>query len=42
MEIIGEINPFEVAKREDYLEPVRYYFVRSNGNKVALVGQAFI
>ncbi|EET4965172.1 restriction endonuclease subunit S [Escherichia coli] len=38
-ELLGEINPFGVAKREDYLEPGDIIFVRSNGNK-ALVGRS--
>ncbi|WP_348901937.1 restriction endonuclease subunit S [Escherichia coli] len=37
--LLGEINPFGVAKREDYLEPGDIIFVRSNGNK-ALVGRS--
>ncbi|EFO3525227.1 restriction endonuclease subunit S [Escherichia coli] len=37
--LLGEINPFGVAKREDYLEPGDIIFVRSNGNKV-LVGRS--
>ncbi|EIZ9872224.1 restriction endonuclease subunit S [Escherichia coli] len=37
--LLGEINPFGVAKREDYLELGDIIFVRSNGNK-ALVGRS--
>ncbi|EFL9815404.1 restriction endonuclease subunit S [Escherichia coli] len=37
--LLGEINPFGVVKREDYLEPGDIIFVRSNGNK-ALVGRS--
>lgn len=37
--LLGEINPFGIAKREDYLEPGDIIFVRSNGNK-ALVGRS--
>ena len=37
--LLGEINPFGVAKREDYREPGDIIFVRSNGNK-ALVGRS--
>ncbi|MFJ5448013.1 restriction endonuclease subunit S [Pectobacterium carotovorum] len=36
---LGEINPFDVAKEEDYLKKGDIIFVRSNGNK-ALVGRS--
>ncbi|PQQ28690.1 restriction endonuclease subunit S [Photorhabdus hindustanensis] len=36
---IGEINPSNVAKKEDYLKKGDIIFVRSNGNK-ALVGRS--
>ncbi|EDS4911033.1 restriction endonuclease subunit S [Salmonella enterica] len=36
---LGEINPFDVAKEDDYLKKGDVIFVRSNGNK-ALVGRS--
>ncbi|EAA7021787.1 restriction endonuclease subunit S [Salmonella enterica subsp. enterica] len=36
---LGEINPFDVAKEDDYLKKGDIIFVRSNGNK-ALVGRS--
>ncbi|CAI1801228.1 restriction endonuclease subunit S [Serratia marcescens] len=38
-ELLGEINPSGVARKEDYLESGDIIFVRSNGNK-ALVGRS--
>ncbi|CAM7019696.1 MULTISPECIES: restriction endonuclease subunit S [Enterobacteriaceae] len=38
-ELLGEINPSGVARKEDYLESEDIIFVRSNGNK-ALVGRS--
>lgn len=38
-ELLGEINPSRVARKEDYLESGDIIFVRSNGNK-SLVGRS--
>ncbi|HHP2766593.1 restriction endonuclease subunit S [Klebsiella pneumoniae] len=38
-ELLGEINPSGVARKEDYLESGDLIFVRSNGNK-SLVGRS--
>lgn len=38
-ELLGEINPSGVARKEDYLESGDIIFVRSNGNK-SLVGRS--
>ncbi|ELI8237248.1 restriction endonuclease subunit S [Yersinia enterocolitica] len=38
-ELLGEINPSGVARKDDYLESGDIIFVRSNGNK-ALVGRS--
>lgn len=38
-ELLGEINPSGVARKEDYLESEDIIFIRSNGNK-ALVGRS--